>query len=76
MPDKCQSYIPGSICRDGFPLGYPASSACTGRTCTSCGRYSDIVPPCQNEALGSAWLNDDGSPRHYRGTTQGASHGE
>ena len=62
MSNPCQSYVPGGICRDGFPLS--ASSACTGTTCHSCGRPNDITPPCQNEDIDPRWLNEDGSPRY------------
>lgn len=64
MSNPCQSYVPGGICRDGFP--FSSSSACNGNTCHSCGRPNDTIPPCQNEDLGQPWLNEDGSPRHVR----------
>lgn len=64
----CKSYRPGGPCADGFPLTYPASSACTGSTCMCCHRPNDILPPCQREDLGPIWLNEDGSPRFYRPT--------
>ena len=62
LPRPCQFYVPGSICKAGFPLSL--SSACTGRTCLCCGRPNDILPPCQDEDIDPRWLNDDGSPRH------------
>lgn len=61
--NPCTSYVPASICNSGFPLRYPASSACTGHVCMSCGRPNDIVPSCQREDLPSMWLNEDGSPK-------------
>jgi len=70
----CQSYIPGRLCRDGFPTGYPASSACTGRTCMSCGRPNDIVPACQREDLDARWLDDAGRPRYAN--INGGNHAE
>jgi hypothetical protein len=62
----CSSYRPGRICADGFPLGYPASSACTGRRCGECGRFNDKLPPCQDDDIAPRWLNEDGTPRLYR----------
>jgi hypothetical protein len=44
-------------------MGYPASSACTGRTCCACGRPNDIVPWCLREDIDPRWLNEDGSPK-------------
>lgn len=68
----CQSYRPGQLCADGFPMGYPASSACTGNTCMCCKRPNDVLPACQNESLHPRWLNEDGSPRY---ASKGANHG-
>lgn len=59
----CVSYRPGSICADGFPLS--RSAACHGRTCWSCGKPNDIIPPCQDENLGAPWLNEAGAPRLF-----------
>lgn len=61
---ECRSYVPGGICRDGFPLSN--SSACTGRVCTSCGRPNDVLPPCQDERLGAPWIDESGAPRLAR----------
>lgn len=60
----CSAYQRGQICKNGFPVGYPASSACTGNTCLCCGRYNDIKPACQNESINLRWLNEDGTPRN------------
>lgn len=60
----CSAYRPGRLCTNGFPMGYPASSACTGRACRCCGRPNDIAPMCQNEDIPAMWLNEDGSPKH------------
>ena len=59
----CSAYRPGQLCTNGFPIGYPASSACTGRCCTSCGKPNEIVPACQDENIHPRWLNEDGSPK-------------
>ena len=63
MANPCKSYVPGQLCKDGFPMNYPASSACTGRVCNSCGQPANVtVPYCQREDIAPRWLNDDGSP--------------
>lgn len=71
--DACQFYRPGQLCRAGFPLGYPSSSACTGRACLSCGRPNEITPPCQDEDIDPRWLDDSGKPRF---ALQGVNHAD
>jgi len=71
----CKAYRPGKLCANGWPMGYPASSACTGRVCMSCNRPNEILPACQDEDIDPRWLNDDGSPKHYRPSTGAASAG-
>lgn len=66
---QCTSYIPGSICRSGFPMGYPASSACTGSVCGGCGKPNDKLPACQNDDLGKPWIDDSGYPVHAQPNT-------
>lgn len=61
----CTSYRPGQLCADGFPMDYPASSACTGSVCSGCKRPNDTLPACMDEDIKPMWLNDDGSPKHY-----------
>lgn len=56
----CSSFVPGGICKSGFPLSL--SSACNGRTCMCCNRPNDIVPPCQRDDLPQMWLGEDGWP--------------
>jgi len=76
VSSPCQSYRPGQLCREGFPMGYPASSACTGYTCMSCGRPNDRLPACQDEDLHPRWLKDDGSPRFAQQRQgEGGDHG-
>lgn len=60
----CKSYVPGGICRDGFP--FSGVTACSGRVCHACGRPDDKLPPCQNEDIGWHWLDDKGYPRLFR----------
>jgi len=57
----CQSYRPGSVCRDGFP--FSAVTACSGIVCPTCGRPDGRLSPCQREDLGPAWIDEDGFPR-------------
>jgi hypothetical protein len=58
---QCSAYKPGpNLCANGFPQ----NAACMGFKCPSCGRPSDIVPACQREDLGPAWLDESGKPRH------------
>lgn len=68
--NKCKSYT-GGICKDGFPMNYPPSSACTGNSCRCCGKHNDVIPHCQNEDIRVTWINDDGSPKHYKGIMNG-----
>jgi hypothetical protein len=62
MTHQCKSYKAGQICRDGFPIGYPASSACTGYVCSCCKRTNEIIPALHKENLGLPWISDDGIP--------------
>lgn len=64
----CQSWEQGKqICKDGFMIGYPPSSACTGHVCDCCGRPNDRIPPCMDEDIAPIQIKEDGSPRLYRG---------
>ena len=65
---SCASYRRGQLCADGFPMSYPASSACTGSVCDCCQRPNDKLPACMDEDINAMWLNDDGTPKHRPAT--------
>ena len=68
MGQHCSSYQRGKqVCDDGFPVGYPASSVCSGIGCPACGTGNNKLPPCQDEDIHPRWLKDNGLPLLYKG---------